>query len=264
MPSVGAAKFKELLQTYGTPENALAKFSQLSSLLCLELSEQSSKKSLVSKLVDKTMLSIKNEEIKGYYFSQIGYPTQLLDLSEPPPVLFASSEMKQAKFAAVVGARLMTKESEQMTSLVVKKLVNDGYSIVSGGAAGIDSVAHKSALKCSALTVAVLGNGIDVVYPKSNAELFEEIRAKGNIISEFLVGTKPRPSFFPTRNRIIAALADVVVVIQASAKSGSMITAKWAKKLNRKVITIKPLTSDNALWEGNLELVKSGALIFNE
>lgn len=244
---------------YGNPENALAEFSPSHH----ELSVQSSNKSSVSTLIDKTILCIENEEINGYYFSQTDYPNQLLDLSEPPPVLFASSEIKEAKFAAVVGARKMTEEAEQMTSLVVRKLVNDGYSIVSGGAAGVDSAAHKSALEYGASTVAVLGNGIDVVYPKSNNELFDEIRAKGNIISEFLMGTKPRPSFFPTRNRIIAALADVVVVIQASAKSGSMITAKWAKKLNRKVITLQPLTSDKEIWEGNLELIKSGASIFN-
>lgn len=260
MPGVGASKFRELLQIYGSPAKALVEFTQLPQ----ELSIQSSNKSFVANLIDETIICIQNKEAKGYYLAQRGYPTQLLDLSEPPPVLFASSSIKKARYAAVVGARKMTKEAEDVTALVVKKLVNDGYSIVSGGATGVDGTAHKFALRYGSSTVAVLGNGIDVVYPKSNTELFEEIRANGNIISEFLMGTKPRPSFFPTRNRIIAALADIVVVVQASSKSGSMITAKWAQKLNRKIITIQPQTNDSDAWKGNLELIKSGALIFNQ
>ena len=260
MPGVGASVFKNLLNEHKQPSIAIKSFLKDA----IVLSQQSKNKASVKNLIENTLSLLKKRIIFGCYYSSPEYPVQLCDLSEPPPVLFSTSKIKPVKYAAVVGARKATKDALRMTKKIVQKLVAEGYTIVSGGAIGIDSCAHREALKLKKNTVAVLGNGIDVSYPKENEGLFDAIKKSGNLISEFLAGTQPHRSFFPTRNRIIAALADVVIVVQASKKSGSMITAKWATKLKRKIVTISPLTDNELLWEGNQRLIDAGAGIFTE
>lgn len=258
LPGVGAAEFKRLLDLHLTPQVAYKEFYESE----VSLSAQSKNKSSVEDLIDATIKLIKAGSMHGTFYSSPEYPKQIAELSEPPPVLFSKSRIKKARYAAVVGARMATHKGCEMTKFIVRKLAEEGFVVVSGGAIGVDSCAHEEALKLSVETVAVLANGVDVCYPPKNKSLFDEIALKGNLISEFFANTKPRRSFFPTRNRIIAALADIVVIVQASAKSGSMITAKWASKLNRKIVTIKPQAKDDSRWDGNRLLIDAGAGVF--
>ncbi len=256
---VGAAMFRRLIDEFILPSIALRSWRNhigaRHSLMAVSLG-----KSKTTAQIRQTLALIKAGNLQGWYYSQSGYPPQLHDLGEPPPLFFATSALPSLRFAAVVGARKMAAGTSGLVEAVCRKLAANGYAIVSGGAAGVDAVAHTAALDCRAYTLAVLGTGLDVVYPACNRDLFEKIRAEGALMTELMPGTRPARSFFPTRNRIIAAMAEVVVVVQASEKSGSIITADWARRLHRRLLVVDPPDgSDPDAWAGNLRLLADGA-----
>lgn len=258
---VGAATFRRLIEEHGLPSVALLFWRKLlRSGHCP--GQISSRKSATADKIEKTCRMLKAGKFHGWFYSQPGYPAQLRDLSEPPPVVFATGPIGQSRFAAVVGARLMAPETSHITERVCHRLFADKYAIVSGGAAGVDAVAHTTALDEGVYTLAVLGTGIDVIYPAANLELFAKIRGAGALMTELMPGTRPARSFFPTRNRLIAAMAETVVVIQASEKSGSMITAAWAKRLGRSLmVVVPPAASEKSdVWAGNRKLLSAGAI----
>jgi DNA processing protein len=151
----------------------------------------------------------------------------------------------------------------KVATMLSEALTRAGLMVVSGMARGIDSVVHETALRSGGPTVAVLGAGIDVIYPPENRSLYEEIAAKGLIISEYPPGTKALPGFFPQRNRIIAGLTLGTVVVEADARSGSLITADLALEAGRDVFSVPgPLTSPKS--RGTLDLIKQGAKMVTE
>lgn len=234
MKGVGAAGFKQLMLKYKLPSKALIAWLS-SEKQAGGLSLKSQKKNSNDEMIESTIRALCNEDYYGYYFSQEGYPQQLGILGEPPPVIYSTSRMKPFKYAAVVGSRNTSKEEVDLAKRKTLELIESGYSIISGGAGGIDSIALKTAVEANAYTVAILANGLDVVYPKANAELFWLIRNNGTLMTELMFGAKAHKSFFPTRNRLIAAMADIVIALPSSEKSGSLITANWARKLGKKV-----------------------------
>lgn len=133
-----------------------------------------------------------------------------------------------AKAIAVVGSRLMTPRGEVLTKKFVKEFVKKGYTIISGLARGIDTVAHQTALKEKGRTIAVLGSGLDVIYPFENTSLAEDIIKQGALVSPFPAGTKPFPKNFLARNRIIVKLSRAVLVVEGKRRSGTLSTASWA------------------------------------
>ena len=260
LKGVGAATFRQLLEEHGLPSAALRHWRRYLKT-DPTLAAVSLKKASTRSLLAAAIKLVRSGELLGWYFLQPGYPPQLADLGEPPPVIFASSLIAQCRFAAVIGARSIEPEAVALTESVCRNLIRQGYAIVSGGASGVDTVAHRTALDSGVYTIAVLGTGLDVVYPAANAGLFTEIRKNGALMTELMPGARPARSFFPTRNRIIAAMAETVSVVQAAAGSGSMITANWAARLGRNVMTILPPSGkENAVaWEGNRILLNSGA-----
>lgn len=260
---VGAATFRRLMEKHCFP--TLAYQAWLKERSGQEITAAvSQRKSSTDEQVAQTLSQLASGNISGCYYSQAGYPEMLKDLGEPPPVLFLVGDMPETRFAAVVGARKCLPYAEKMTIALVKCLISEGFTIISGGATGIDTVAHQAALDCGCRTVAVLATGVDVVYPAGNRDLFEKIKKNGALVSEMMPGSKPVRSFFPTRNRLIAALADVVAVVQADAGSGSLITAGWAAKLGRKILTVKPPAGQPEIWAGNVKLIAAGAGIFSD
>lgn len=263
LKGVGAATFRRMIEEHGLPSLALRHWR---SYLKTKppLAAVSSRKASTRNSVAAAIRLVRSGRLSGWYFSQPGYPPQLFDLGEPPPVIFASSQIPQCRFAAVVGARRVEPEAVDLTESVCRQLIEQGLAIVSGGASGVDTVAHRTALNAGAYTLAILGAGLDVIYPAANADLFSEIRKNGALMTELLPGAPPVRSFFPTRNRIIAAMADTVVVVQAATGSGSMITATWAARLGRKVLTLSPPSGKehSAAWAGNLALLNSGVKPF--
>ena len=173
-------------------------------------------------------------------YSDPQYPEDLKNIDEPPYGLFykGNIELLNEDIVGIVGSRMCTQYGAQITKLLTKELISYNITIISGGAKGIDSVAHKTALEDGGNTIVVLGCGIDIVYPKQNASLFKNVEDTGLIISEFLPGTKPLPYHFPMRNRIISGLSRLVIVAEASSKSGSLITANYALDEGKDVLAV--------------------------
>ncbi|MEA2016786.1 MAG: DNA-processing protein DprA [Actinomycetota bacterium] len=188
------------------------------------------------------------------------YPELLEKIHLPPPVLFyKGSKIKKMEFAiAVVGSRKYTNYGRDVAGYISKSLSGAGITVVSGLAAGIDSFAHKAAVKEKGGSIGVLGCGIDMVYPPENKFLYESIPGNGAIITEFLPGTPPLKSNFPVRNRIISGLCSGVVVVEAGERSGAIITSEMALEQNREVFAI-PGNIFNPANKGCHKLIKQGA-----
>jgi DNA processing protein len=165
------------------------------------------------------------------------YPEKLREIPDPPPALFRRGKYVEDSVPAVaiVGSRKASAGGVEVARELGRELGERGVCVVSGLALGIDAAAHAGALGTGGHTLGVLGCGIDVVYPRRNARLFERVVDSGGIISEYAPGEAPLPWRFPARNRVIAGLADVVVVVEASEKSGSLITARHALEQGREV-----------------------------
>lgn len=262
LPGVGAARFRQLLEKFHRPSVALNFWQQEKASTH---ARQSLEKSATNDLIDKTIPLLKQKRIFARFFSQSGYPCGLMDLTEPPPIIYSTNVFKPEKYAAIVGARNAEAPLVNVVEKVVKQLHDMGYVIVSGGARGIDSMAHRAALNIGAKTIVVQATGVDVVYPRENQELFQNIKDSGGaLMSEMLCGTMPHRSFFPTRNRIIAAMSEIVVVIQAAEKSGSIITGRWALKLGRQLKVKTPDEPVSQEWLGSLALIQQGGEGFEQ
>ncbi len=208
---------------------------------------------------------LREKEIECYFLDDNRYPESLKKIDSPPFVLYVKGVItpQDDLAVAVVGTRKMTGYGGQVTESLVTELVNAGLTVISGLARGIDSMAHRAALKADGRTIGVLACGLDIVYPPENAFLVEQIiDGQGAVISEFPLGMQPLPGSFPARNRIISGLALGTVVVEAPQKSGALITARLAAEQGREVFAIPgPVTSPNAA--GPSHLIKMGAkLVF--
>lgn len=168
------------------------------------------------------------------------YPSLLKEIDDPPPYIYMNGHLKKVpeKSIAIVGTRDMTSYGAQATKEITEKYVKLGYCIVSGLASGIDSVVHKTCLDMGGKTIAVLGGNVHKAYPSSNIGLYERIKNSGCIISEFNKNIGYAKFMFARRNRIIAGLAQKVIVVEAPEKSGAMITAKYALQYNRELVAV--------------------------
>lgn len=187
------------------------------------------------------------------------YPRNLLAIYDPPPVLYVRGGLKAEDLAvAIVGSRMATRHGKAFTEQLARDLAVQGVTVVSGMARGIDSAAHQGALLGRGRTMAVLGCGVDVTYPTENRGLMREIVNSGAVISEFPMGTKPLSFNFPRRNRIISGLAAGVVVVEATGRSGSLITANYALEQGREVFAV-PGSVRLPHSQGTHRLIKQGA-----
>ncbi len=189
------------------------------------------------------------------------YPDCLRNVDDPPLVLFAkgnASLLRKTNAVAIVGARRASNRSITMAYSLARAIGKSGTLVISGLAAGIDYYAHKGAVDGKGGTIAVLGNGIDVVYPKSNADMYEAVMQTGLIVSEFPLGTGPLKFHFPRRNRIISGLSLGTVVVEASGNSGALITATFALEQGREVMAV-PGSAGSESFEGNNRLIREGA-----
>jgi DNA processing protein len=188
------------------------------------------------------------------------YPSKLYELSDPPPYLFVLGDLSllARPCVAVVGTRRATAYGEWATTNIVEPVAAAGVCIVSGMARGIDAAAHRAALSCGGATVAVLGTGVDIAYPVGHRTLHRTIAERGLVISEFPCGAHAHRMSFPQRNRIIAALSRLTIVIEAGTKSGAMITEEHASDLGRNVGAVPgPINSPQSA-EAN-RLIQDGA-----
>ncbi|MGB3496194.1 MAG: DNA-processing protein DprA [Elainellaceae cyanobacterium] len=192
------------------------------------------------------------------------YPRLLLELPDPPSLLYFRGQVEQDEnqgiipAIAIVGTRRPTDYGKRWARRIARTLVNAGFTVVSGLAEGVDAEAHHSVLEQGGRTIAVIGTGVNLIYPSSNRRLAKEIVERGLILSEYPAGTKPDRAHFPRRNRIIAGLSRSVLVIEAPLQSGALITARLATDYNRDVYAL-PGSLDNPVSEGCLRLIHDGA-----
>ncbi len=188
------------------------------------------------------------------------YPQQLLQIPDPPPLLYVKGrlDLLQRPALAIVGSRNATAQGVVNAEAFARTLSDAGLTIVSGLALGIDAAAHRGGLAGAASSVAVLGTGADIVYPARNRALAHELAARGTLISEFPLGTRPLAGNFPRRNRLISGLALGCLVVEAAADSGSLITARLAAEQGREVFAI-PGSIHSPLSKGCHALIKQGA-----
>ena len=192
------------------------------------------------------------------------YPEQLRNIVDAPYSLYVKGKLPDfsKKRVAIVGARMCSDYGKTMAERIAEKLACCGAEVISGMARGIDAYGHIGALKAGGDTFAVLGCGVNVCYPRTNQKLYESILAQGGIISEYPPDTEPIAQLFPARNRIISALSDVVVVVEAKERSGSLITADFALEQGKDIYAV-PGRSTDALSQGCNNLIRQGAGILN-
>jgi len=207
-----------------------------------------------------------NDISKGIYteinIDSKSYPLLLKQIPDPPKILYCRGDIMllQNESVSIVGSRNATDYGLWVTKRLSKTLAQNGVTIISGMAMGIDSFAHKACLDAGGKTIAVLGNGTDICYPKSNEKLYRQILKSGLIISDYKDGTMPQKYSFPLRNRIISGLSKITVVVEAGLKSGSLITAERAAEQGRSVYAIPGNLNRNTSFGCN-KLISDGANI---
>jgi DNA processing protein len=257
LPGVGDLRLTQLLDEHGGAAAALAAAPHAVPRAAATLQEPR-----IAGRVDRALDAIERLGISVLTPFDAAYPRRLRLLYDPPSVLFALGDLALADDAsvAVIGARRATAYGRDAASLLAGGLARQGYCIISGLARGIDGAAHQAALDAEGRTIAVVGSGLDVAYPAENALLQQRIGAEGLLLSEFLPGEPPLPHHFPRRNRIIAALADGVLVVEAGPKSGAFGTVEHALDLGRDVMAVPgPIGRDSSA--GTHALIRQGAAL---
>lgn len=240
IPNIGCVHAKILLQQFGSAENIFkAKQLQLEKLEGIGVLRARSIKSYKDfSNAEEEIKFIEKYKIKPLFLNDTDYPQRLLNCYDSPTLLFyrGDSDLNSSKIIAVIGTRSFTNYGKLVTEKLIKDLIDQKIVVISGLAFGIDSIAHKAAYKNKLPTVAVLAHGLDQIYPREHAGLAKEIlKHNGGLLTEFRSKTKPDKHNFPTRNRIVAGMADATIVIESGIKGGSMITAELANGYNKDV-----------------------------
>ena len=211
--------------------------------------------------LEKVWEKIEKQGIKILTWQDETYPQRLKEIDQPPPVLYIRGEyLPDDLFAvAIVGTRRITSYGRQITEELSAFLAANGMTVISGLARGVDAVAHQISLKSGGRTIAVLGSGVDKIYPPEHRGLAEQMMERGAIISDYAPGTPPEASNFPPRNRIISGLSLAVVVVEAGETSGALITAEFAAEQGREVFAV-PGSILAPQSKGTNKLIQNGAL----
>lgn len=265
IPGIGNTVISALIDRFGSPSHV---FSAGESDLCSVAG--------ISKTIARSIINFKNwdnilPQLDALHKNGINiitsqdelYPANLLNIYDRPAFLYVLGTLRKEDVSiALVGSRRASTYGKYTTERISRELALQGITIVSGLARGIDSCAHRGALSASGRTIAVLGCGLNVVYPPENKNLFSAIAQHGAIISEFPPDTQPMPFNFPARNRIISGMSYGVVVVEAGEKSGSLITARLAMEQGRDVFAI-PGSIDSPSSRGANSLIKQGAKLID-
>ena len=267
-PGVGPRAATKLLERFGSAENVFhATRGELEQLRLKAETIESILKREFHEKAEEELLKVK--EIGGdvLVLDDGSYPYLLREIADPPITLYVKGDWQacfEAPCVAMVGSRRCSTYGANASEMLARDLASKGITIVSGLARGIDTAAHRGAIQAKGRTIAVLGTGIGQVYPKENAKLVDEILATGGaVVSQFPLETPPLKDNFPYRNRIISGLSLAVLIVEASERSGSLITARLAMEQNREVMAVPGnITSKNSF--GTNYLIKSGAKLVQQ
>lgn len=257
---LGNAGICQLLAKFGSPDAIFsASISQLRELVDIEIA-QTIHKGLDMDVIAPTLDWLKKDHTHLITLADDTYPKQLLEISNPPAILYAIGHLHWLNHPsiAMVGSRSATPQGEKNAEDFAASLCNHGLCVVSGMALGIDGAAHRGALKANGATIAVVGTGLDIVYPAKHRDLAHQIAQRGLIISEFPLGTPSKAQNFPRRNRVISGLSLGCLVVEANIDSGSLITARLATEQGREVFAI-PGSIHSPVSKGCHLLIKQGA-----
>jgi DNA processing protein len=258
---IGPVRVEKLLAYFGNLEDAW--WSQTCHLaaaglnpnLCQQVTQIRKEVSL-----DKIIEDLQGADIQVVTWDDPAYPDRLRHINQSPFVFYLKGNLvEEDKWSiAVVGTRRFTAYGQQVTENITQALAGQGITIISGLARGVDGIAHKQALSAGGRTLAVLGSGLDQIYPPEHTTLAERISQQGGLISDYPPGTPPDGSNFPPRNRIISALSKAVLVIEAGERSGALITANYAAEQGKEVFAV-PGKITAPLSKGTNKLIKLGA-----
>ncbi|HET6419706.1 MAG TPA: DNA-processing protein DprA [Geobacteraceae bacterium] len=261
IPHVGNVTFRRLIERFSSPENVFrASEEELASVRGLHPDAASSIRNRDCQAeAEKECRAVAGAGVDIISFLSPQYPKALLQIHDHPPYLYVKGTLRDEERAiAIVGSRRASAYGMTTAERFARELAAHGIAVVSGMARGIDAASHIGALKVDGRSIGVLGCGIDVIYPKENARLFSGITGKGALLSEFPMGTEPRPENFPRRNRIISGISMGVLVVEASENSGSLITAQHALEQGREVFAV-PGNINYGTCRGSNRLIKQGA-----
>lgn len=262
VPGIGPGKMRLLINNFGSPDEVIgAPVQKLTRIPGIEKKTAEKIRSRFDDEYVKRQLDLINDHgVTVYSYWDDEYPSQLKNIYDSPAFIFVKGKfIEQDRLAvAIVGSRLPSSYGRVITDQFTRELCDAGLTIVSGMARGVDTVAHKQAVKCGGRTIAVLGSGLDIVYPPENKALAKQIEENGVLVSEYPMGTKPDAMNFPRRNRIISGLSLGVLITEAGSKSGALITAFQALEQNREVFAVPgPIHSGKS--SGSNQLIKEGA-----
>lgn len=260
IPGVGAVNFMRLLARFRSASGVLhAGEAALAEVAGPKLAERIHQYSSCADVEEQERL-ITQYSTQVITLEDAAYPPRLAEIYDPPLALFVRGELREEDelSVAIVGTRRASPYGLRMAERLARELAERGVTVVSGMASGIDAAAHRGAMAAGGRTIAVLGCGVDVVYPSENRDLMEQIIGHGCVLSQFPMGTKPNRGHFPYRNRIISGLTMGVIVIEAPVESGSLITARHAAEQGREVFAVPgPVGSPNSA--GPHSLIRQGA-----
>ncbi|MCB9134703.1 MAG: DNA-protecting protein DprA [Anaerolineales bacterium] len=258
---IGAVRFRQLLNYFGDAKTAWHASER--ELRSCGLSEKVIQNLIQLRTgVDLALIGtqLASSNVTALTWDDPQYPRRLQEIDQPPPILYVRGTLTEVDewAVAIVGTRRVTTYGKQVAEQLATVLAHNGVTIVSGLARGVDSVAHQTALKAGGRTIAVLGSGVDNLYPPENRKLAEDMMQSGAVVSDYALGTPPEAANFPPRNRIISGLAMATVVIEASRQSGALITAEFAAEQGREVFAV-PGSIFAPQSQGTNQLIQQGA-----
>lgn len=263
-PGLGPTKARKVVEHFGTPENVFS--AALTALEETGMQAASAQSIATGKSMELAREEVARASAAGVTLipvDDLAYPSRLKEIYDPPLILYVrgESEVLRKPGIAVVGTRHPTPYGSGMAERLACDLAAQGLVIISGMARGVDTASHRGAISAKGKTVAVFGTGVDVIYPKENSRLSEQILALGGaLISEFPLGTFAAPQNFPIRNRIISGMSLGVLVVEAAEYSGTRITARMALEQNREVFAVPGNVINKNSWGPNT-LIKQGATL---
>lgn len=258
---IGSVRFKTLLEAFGDPQSAWEASPQAWLQAGLSQKVADSFQRLHQGVsLDQVWERIQTLGVTVLTWDDETYPRRLKEIDQPPPILYVrGSLIPEDEWAvAIVGTRRITAYGRQVAEEAATALAHSGVTIVSGLARGVDTVSHQSALNAGGRTLAVMGNGVDQVYPPENRRLADQVIAHGALVSDYPLGTKPDGINFPPRNRIISGLSMAVIIVEAGETSGALITATFAAEQGRDVFAV-PGNINAPQSKGTNRLIRDGA-----
>lgn len=262
VPDIGPVTVRRLILRFGDPKAVFS--ADIDELKVVDGIGEKRAKNIKGffewRKIERILHGLERENARVILYTDEEYPSLLKEIEDSPIVLYVKGEIvdDDRVSIAIVGSRKATSYGRIVTERMAEELTEAGFTIVSGMARGVDTIAHSAALRAGGRTIAVMGSGIDLIYPPENKILFERITGSGYVVTEFPLGTPPNKENFPKRNRLISGLSLGVVVVEATEGSGALITARAALEQNREVFAV-PGNINSPNSAGTNELIRRGA-----